>query len=73
MQKAIFNIKGMTCGHCVQTVQSALDQLEGVQETHVSLADQQAVLLYEGSLKTQEILDAVVEAGYQASPVLTSS
>lgn len=69
MQKAIFNVEGMTCDHCVKTLQSALGQLEGVREANVSLTDRQAVIVYEGSLKTREILDAVVEAGYRASPV----
>ncbi len=67
MAQALFKIKGMTCNHCVQTLQSVLTQVPGVKEAVVSLKDHQATLLYEGQLEAKAVLDAVAEAGYEAA------
>ncbi|HVM32345.1 MAG TPA: heavy metal-associated domain-containing protein [bacterium] len=67
MATAIFSIQGMTCDHCVQTLQSVLSQVKGVKEARVSLKDRRADLTYEGGLEARSILDAVALAGYQAA------
>jgi copper chaperone len=67
MASAVFNIKGMTCSHCVQTLHSVLTQLKGVKEADISLKDHRAVLTYEGTLEARAVLDSVAAAGYQAA------
>jgi copper chaperone CopZ len=67
MAQALFKIQGMSCDHCVQTLQSVLTQVPGVKEAEVSLKDHQATLSYEGKLEAKAVLDAVAEAGYEAT------
>lgn len=67
MAQALFKIQGMTCDHCVQALQSVLTQVPGVKEAEVHLGDRQAILNYEGKLEAKAVLDAVAEAGYEAS------
>jgi copper chaperone CopZ len=59
------SISGMNCGHCVASVRSALDQLEGVKVERVSVGA--AAVAYDPAHHTpQAIVDAVTAAGYDA-------
>ena len=59
------NVTGMTCGHCQGAVKKALEAVEGVNSVEVDLGSGLAKVA--GEADTQQLLDAVVEAGYQAS------
>ena len=58
------NISGMTCGHCVQAVAKALNDVPGVERAGVELDSGIAVV--EGTPDVQALLDAVQEEGYEA-------
>jgi copper ion binding protein len=61
-------IEGMHCGMCVSRIEKALKELDGVSEAIVSLEENRANVRYEsGSVKTEELIAAVEEAGYSAS------
>jgi copper chaperone len=66
MPTTTLKIEGMTCGHCVHSVQQALFALPGVKKTEVSLAEKQAVVESEGPLDLSAAMKAVEEEGYQA-------
>lgn len=58
-------VKGMTCGHCEQTVEEALEEVEGVSSAK---ADREAeTVTVEGDTDADTLVDAVSEAGYEAS------
>lgn len=63
-------IEGMTCGHCVGTVQKALQGVAGVQAARVSLPEAKAwVEARPGSAGlTEALVAAVAEEGYRARP-----
>lgn len=62
------SVTGMTCGHCVQTVEKALRAVQGVYTVEVSLEKKQAVVAYDPALTNEDALkDAVLSAGYQAN------
>lgn len=64
MQTTTLSITGMTCGHCVAGVTSALEKISGVSSVKVSLEQAQAVI--EGTADLQALIDAVTEEGYTA-------
>ncbi len=64
-RKQLFQVSGMTCGHCQAAVASAIQSTEGVQRVDVDLKAGQAVV--EGSFSDQAIIEAVSDAGYEAS------
>ncbi|API88565.1 copper-translocating P-type ATPase [Marinilactibacillus sp. 15R] len=67
MTTKILNIEGMTCASCVQTVEKATRNLEGVQEANVNLATEKLNISYDESrLSVEEIQSAVAQAGYKA-------
>lgn len=70
MEKSTFKITGMTCEHCVSSVETALNEQEGVEKVKVSLKKGNAVIKYDASIQTVDQLTEVVrEAGYEAENV----
>jgi copper chaperone len=37
MEKVTLNVKGMSCGHCVKSVEGSVGELEGVHDVKVDL------------------------------------
>lgn len=65
--RTTLNVTGMTCNHCQQSVQSALEGVHGVRSARVDLQQGRAVVDYdEGETNPRELAGAVGEAGYQA-------
>ncbi len=61
-------IQGMTCASCVAHVQKALEGTEGVSESVVNLATEEAALQYDPNLvKLDAFQKAVHDAGYQVA------
>ncbi len=61
-------IEGMTCASCVSRVEKALLKVPGVISAQVNLATEKAsVTLYKGISTSAALINAVTEAGYQAS------
>ncbi|WP_435185981.1 heavy metal translocating P-type ATPase [Halobellus sp. EA9] len=62
---AHIDVMGMSCANCSQTVQGAVEALDGVEEAAVNFATDEAAVTYdpeEASLSA--IYDAIAEAGY---------
>jgi copper chaperone len=62
-----YDVTGMTCGHCVQSVTTELSALPGVKDVSVELdADgtSQVTVVSDAPLDTDAVRDAVDEAGY---------
>ena len=65
MAVTTFEVKGMTCGGCVNSVTKALKAVRGVQAADVSLEKQQAVVTFaEGEASVADLKQAVEDAGY---------
>jgi copper chaperone CopZ len=57
-------VAGMTCGHCVMSVTEELTAVQGVTDVHVDLASGQVRVTSEQPLSTEQVREAVEEAGY---------
>lgn len=64
--RTTINVKGMTCGHCVQTVEKAARSVAGVSQATVDLGKGQATITGSG-FDLDEVIEAISEAGYAAS------
>lgn len=72
--KGKFDVTGMTCSACSSRVEKCVSKLEGVEEVTVNLLTNSMQVKYdENVLEEQGIIDAVVHAGYGASPARESS
>ncbi|CAH0646996.1 MULTISPECIES: heavy-metal-associated domain-containing protein [Pseudomonas] len=60
----VFNVQGMTCGHCVKAVTRAVQQLDASAKVEVDLAAKQVRV--QSELVQEQVLAAIREEGYQA-------
>jgi len=58
-------VSGMTCEHCVRTVETSLRALEGVR-ARVSLDDEEALVEHPSSVPPERLLEAIRAKGYGA-------
>jgi len=68
MKTIRLDVSGMSCGHCAQTVKSALVAVEGVHEADVSLPQGRATVRADDALDERALVEAVEHAGYSAAP-----
>jgi copper chaperone len=64
MKEVTIKVEGMSCGHCVKAVESAISGLPGVKVNQV-IVGQARVGLDEGS-PVGPVIDAIEDAGYTA-------
>jgi copper chaperone len=57
-------VTGMTCGHCVMSVTEELTAVQGVTDVQVDLASGQVRVTSEQPVSTEQVREAVEEAGY---------
>ena len=69
--RKLLTIEGMSCGHCVMHVKSALQDVAGVKSVDVDLAKKSAMVEGE-ALSDAALKAAVAEAGYRVTAVLGS-
>ncbi|TYO73912.1 heavy-metal-associated domain-containing protein [Pseudomonas sp. CK-NBRI-02] len=60
----VFNVQGMTCGHCVKAVTRAVQAQDAAAQVQVDLPSQQVRV--QSQLAAEQILAAIREQGYQA-------
>lgn len=65
MTTTTYRVQGMTCGHCVGAVTSALSGLDGVTDVAVELESGEATVTSERPLDETAVRAAVDEAGYE--------
>ena len=59
---------GMTCAGCANTIEKALNQVDGVEAAQVNFATETATATG-SNISLESLQDAVKEAGYQAKPL----
>ncbi|MFJ8579283.1 heavy-metal-associated domain-containing protein [Micromonospora sp. NPDC093277] len=59
-----YQVQGMTCGHCVNSVSTEVGAIPGVSDVQVDLASGQVTVTSESQLDTDTVRAAVDEAGY---------
>lgn len=67
MSTTTVSISGMTCGHCVDSVSEEISAIDGVQSVSVDLNKggiSTATVTSTGDIDSEQIGEAVAEAGY---------
>jgi len=62
-----FDVRGMTCGHCVKAVTASIHEIDPAAKVDVDLAS--GVVKVESGRPADAIAKAIVEAGYEARPI----
>lgn len=67
MKTSEIKIKGMSCNHCVASIQKALSALEGVKSVDVSLENEMATVEYDEAKTKESIFKNVIDdIGFEA-------
>jgi Cu+-exporting ATPase len=65
--KVKLRISGMTCTSCVQSIDSALKKLDGIDSSGINLVDKTAIVKYDpNKLDVDEIKQTIKDTGYEA-------
>lgn len=66
MKNITLNVQGMSCGHCVQSIEGTVGQLEGINQVNVKLNDAQVEVTFNESQVSLEIIKETIEdQGYE--------
>lgn len=66
--KVAFNLKGMSCGACVNSIESTTRALVGVASSHVDFSTRKATIEYDETKTTSAaIQQAIKNIGYEAT------
>ncbi|WDM59916.1 cation transporter [Pseudomonas sp. NEEL19] len=60
----VFNVQGMTCGHCVKAVTRAVQEQDAAAKVEVDLVAKQVRV--QSTLAQEQVLAAIRDEGYQA-------
>lgn len=65
MQTVTLNVQGMSCGHCVKSVEGSVGQLEGVNEVNVKLDEALVEVAFnESKVSLDKIKETIEDQGY---------
>ena len=65
METIQLDIRGMTCGGCVNSVKNVLQKIPGVASVEVSLEQNRATVIYNSAqAKPEQFKAAIEDAGY---------
>lgn len=65
METLTVNIKGMTCGGCVNSVKGVLEKISGVSSVDVSLEQNRAIISFDpAQAKPEQFKSAIEDAGF---------
>lgn len=66
MKNITLNVQGMSCGHCVQSIEGTVGQLEGINQVNVKLNDAQIEVTFNESQVSLDIIKETIEdQGYE--------
>ena len=60
----VFNVEGMTCGHCVRAVTQAVQTKDPAASVNVNLAAKEVGV--ESRLSAEQVIELITEEGYSA-------
>lgn len=65
-ENKIFDVQGMSCGHCVNSIESSVGKINGVDTVKVDLQDGKVDVTFDGSAVEEKAINEVIEAqGYE--------
>ncbi|MDM5235391.1 MULTISPECIES: copper chaperone CopZ [Bacillus cereus group] len=65
MEQLTLKVEGMSCGHCVNSIESNVKELNGVQQVKVQLAEGTVEVTIDSSIITlKDIVSVIEDQGY---------
>ncbi len=68
MSTVSFEVPGISCGHCIHTIQTEVGELEGVKSVEASQSDKRVTVEFEPPATEEKIIGLLTEINY--APVM---
>lgn len=66
MNKDVIKVQGMSCGHCKQSIESALNYLDGVNSSEVNLSKEEVKVSFdENKVNFNDFKEVIENQGYE--------
>ncbi|WP_342514736.1 copper chaperone CopZ [Sporosarcina sp. FSL K6-1522] len=62
--KEILKVEGMSCGHCVNSIETNVGELAGVSAVKVDLANKEVAVEYDNAATLAQIKETIEDQGY---------
>lgn len=72
-KRKIINIEGMTCEHCSQKIETALENLVDVSKAKVDLKKKRAIVTYENTIDEILLQNTIEKLGYTVTGIKEDS
>lgn len=68
MEKETLNVKGMSCDHCISSIEGTVGDLKGVSQVKVNLNQGTVDVEYDATVvKRKQIIEAIDDQGYDVA------
>ncbi|WP_043976886.1 copper chaperone CopZ [Priestia megaterium] len=68
MEKVTLSVKGMSCGHCVKSIEGSVGELNGVQHVEVNLNEAKVTVEFDqNKVSLESIKEAIDDQGYEVA------
>ena len=68
MENITLNVRGMSCGHCVNSIEGNVGELDGVESVKVRLEDGKVDVNFDAEkINLKEITEVIEEQGYDVA------
>ncbi|MGH3328531.1 MAG: heavy-metal-associated domain-containing protein [Streptomycetales bacterium] len=65
MKQSTYTVRGMTCGHCADSVTEELTSIAGVRQVEVDVGSGRVVVTSDSVVPAEAVRAAVTEAGFE--------
>ncbi|MBY0221433.1 copper chaperone CopZ [Sporosarcina aquimarina] len=65
--KEVLKVEGMSCGHCVNSIESSVGELNGVSSVKVDLANKEVTVEYDNEVNLNQIKETIEDQGYEVA------
>lgn len=68
MTNKLLNVQGMSCGHCVNSIEESVGELNGIETVKVHLKDGKVDVTFDSEqVDLKDITEVIVEQGYDVA------
>lgn len=68
MQQTTLNVQGMSCGHCVNSIEGSVGKMNGVEAVKVHLQEGKVDVTFDpAKVDLKQITEAIEEQGYEVA------
>ncbi|MEK3886773.1 copper chaperone CopZ [Bacillus sp. FSL K6-3431] len=65
--KEVLKVEGMSCGHCVNSIESSVGELKGVSSVKVALANNEVTVEFDNIETLKKIKETIEDQGYEVA------